>query len=108
MCRNTDLARGRYKCTESIYVLHIPVLYTEHFVKLVRKAYIDRFERHISTARGRYKCTESIYVLHIPVLYTEHFVKLVRKAYIDRFERHISTGRMSSITATTFPKSPNE
>ncbi|KAJ8977885.1 hypothetical protein NQ317_010080 [Molorchus minor] len=32
----------------------------------------------------------------------------VRKAYIDRFERHISTGRMSSITATTFPKSPNE
>ncbi|KAJ8977251.1 hypothetical protein NQ317_007428 [Molorchus minor] len=42
MCRNTDLARGRYKCTESIYVLHIPVLYTEHFVKLVRKAYIDR------------------------------------------------------------------
>ncbi|KAJ8975100.1 hypothetical protein NQ317_017867 [Molorchus minor] len=48
--RHISTARGRYKCTESIYVLHIPVLYTEHFVKLVRKAYIDRFERHISTA----------------------------------------------------------
>ncbi|KAJ8977460.1 hypothetical protein NQ317_004877 [Molorchus minor] len=72
MCRNTDLARGRYKCTESIYVLHIPVLYTEHFVKLVRKAYIDRFERHISTG------SKGIY-------------RQVRKAYIDRFERHIST-----------------
>ncbi|KAJ8969313.1 hypothetical protein NQ317_011433, partial [Molorchus minor] len=40
--RHISTARGRYKCTESIYVLHIPVLYTEHFVKLVRKAYIDR------------------------------------------------------------------
>ncbi|KAJ8985525.1 hypothetical protein NQ317_019908 [Molorchus minor] len=38
----TPSCPGRYKCTESIYVLHIPVLYTEHFVKRVRWAYIDR------------------------------------------------------------------
>ncbi|KAJ8980064.1 hypothetical protein NQ317_012904 [Molorchus minor] len=58
--RHISTARGRYKCTESIYVLHIPVLYTEHFVKLVRKAYIDRFERHISTDDTRGEGEKSI------------------------------------------------